>query len=89
MLIIFSICSTPVWTLDQYDTYKKKLAKIKDDDVAGHYKLGLWCIKNRLKKLAKAQFEKVIKLDSNHAGARKKLGHVKWKEKWIIKEKKK
>jgi tetratricopeptide (TPR) repeat protein len=65
--------------------YEEKLSKLKEDDAKGVYELGLWCESKKLTKEAQALFEKTIKLDPEHAGARGKLGYIKYKDKWIKK----
>jgi hypothetical protein len=70
------------------DMYQEKLAKLKDDDVKGHYELGLWCKGNKFYEEAQYQFEKVITLNPDHENARKELGYVKHKNEWITQKEK-
>ncbi|MFH0888633.1 MAG: hypothetical protein V1871_05430 [Planctomycetota bacterium] len=53
--------------------YEEKLAKLKDDDVEGHYGLGCWCKEKKLFYEARDEFEKAVKLDANHQKAQKEL----------------
>jgi hypothetical protein len=57
-----------------------------------HHRLGLWCATKGLKDEARAEQEKSIALDADHAGARRALGFVKTEEGWrpeeaVMKEK--
>ncbi|MFC1524940.1 tetratricopeptide repeat protein [Planctomycetota bacterium] len=63
--------------------YQDKLARLKPDDIKGHYQLGLWCLRYKLSEQAKNQFQKVIELNPDHKKARDKLGYIKYKDKWI------
>ncbi|MFH1228091.1 MAG: DUF1570 domain-containing protein [Planctomycetota bacterium] len=80
-LIILNIISVADAKSNE-EIYQEKLSQLKPDDAKGHYELGSWCVQNKLVEQAKAQFEKVLELDPNHAGAHEKLGHVKYKDKW-------
>lgn len=68
------------------ETYQEKLGQLKPDDAEGYYQLGLWCLKNKLDEQAKTQFNKVVELNPNHEGARKNLGYVKYKDKWMTQD---
>jgi predicted esterase len=70
------------------DVYQEKLSKLKDNDVAGNYQLGLWCLQNKMPEKANAHFEKVIQLAPDHANARKQLGYVKYNNQWVKEEEK-
>jgi len=63
--------------------YEKKLAKIKEDDAGGHYRLGQWCKRMKLLEEATALFEKTIAIDPKHSGARRELGYVKHEGTWV------
>ena len=65
------------------EQYQEKLSKIKDGDAKGHYDLGRWCKQNKLTGEAQAEFQKTIELKSDHEGARKELGYIKYKNRWI------
>ena len=52
------------------EEYKKKLAAIKKGDAQAHFELAKWCLKNGLKKEAKTQFEKTLKIDPLRREAR-------------------
>jgi len=65
------------------EAYRKKAAALRDDDVKGHYRLGLWCERKGWKARARLHLEKVIALDPDHAGARRKLGYIKVRGRWM------
>ncbi len=69
---------------DQYESRRKALAK---DDADGHFALGEWCETNNLKKEAKKEFEAAVAANPEHAGARTKLGFVRYEGEWLTKEK--
>ncbi len=57
----------------------------KVNTAEGWYKLAVWAEEKKIlpSKEIKKLFEKVIQLDPNHKEARKKLGYVYYKNKWI------
>lgn len=63
--------------------YEEQLAKLKEDDVKGHYELGIWCKQKGLSNEAKTEFNKVITLDPNHPQARNELDYYLYDGKWI------
>jgi len=84
-LVIVLLCCGYIVTVQaktNEETYQERLNQLKPDDVSSQYNLGLWCEQNKLPEQAQAQFEKVIELNPNHTDARKKLGHIKYKDKW-------
>jgi tetratricopeptide (TPR) repeat protein len=84
-LVIVLLCCGYIVTVQaktNEETYQERLNQLKPDDVSSQYNLGLWCEQNKLPEQAQAQFEKVIELNPNHTDARKKLGHVKYQDKW-------
>lgn len=68
------------------EIYEQKLSKLKDDDVKGYYQLARWCKRYKLTAQAKALFQKVLELDPDHSNARRNLGYIKYKGKWIKQE---
>jgi len=66
--------------------YQERAAKLEANDAAGHYVLGLWCEKGGLGDEARLEFEKVIALDPDHAGARQGLGYVRLKDRWLSRD---
>lgn len=72
-------------TMSAYQTMRGAL---EPDDAEGWYRLALWCEKQRyLKKEAQAAFEKVIQIDSDHKGAREKLGYRRYLGEWMTEAK--
>lgn len=87
LIIIFaSWCLISANTKTNQEVYQEKLEQLKPDDIDGYYQLGLWCLENKLEDQAKIQFNKVVELDPNHEGARKNLGYVKYKDKWLTRD---
>ncbi|MFH1227161.1 MAG: DUF1570 domain-containing protein [Planctomycetota bacterium] len=68
---------------DNNKVYEEKLSQLKPGDIDGNFKLGLWCLQNKLTEQANSQFEKVLSLNPDHAGAREKLGYVKADGQWL------
>ena len=64
--------------------YRKRLNDLEKGDIGGHYDLGMWCRKVRLKELASDEFEKVIILDPGHPFARDQLGYVRNGGGWTL-----
>jgi tetratricopeptide (TPR) repeat protein len=58
------------------ELYQDKLAKLKPDDINGHYQLGLWCKQNKLLEQSKTQFNKVLELDPKHKKAQQELENI-------------
>ncbi|RME83885.1 MAG: hypothetical protein D6785_06190, partial [Planctomycetota bacterium] len=63
----------------------RKVLVQKVNTAEGWYKLAVWAKKNKVlpDKEVRKIYEKVIQLDPNHKEARKKLGYVYYKNKWI------
>jgi len=68
------------------EVFQRRLKELRDDDVEGHYELGLWAKEVGLKEKAKERFEYVLKLDPDHEGARKELGYKKVGNRWVSEE---
>jgi hypothetical protein len=67
------------------DTYREGLAKIRDGDAEGLYKLALWCrSKVGLRKESDELLARVISLKKNHAPAHRLLGHLPAGGEWIV-----
>ncbi|MFC1525168.1 DUF1570 domain-containing protein [Planctomycetota bacterium] len=88
LVIVFSVlsCLTPIYAKTKEEIYQEKLAKLEPEDVKGHYELGRWCERNKLSEKAQELFKKTIELKPDHAYARRKLGHFKYKGKWTSPE---
>lgn len=53
------------------------------DSLASHWRLATWCRQNGLLPQARAHFERVIDLDSDHWGARQALGYQLLAGEWV------
>jgi hypothetical protein len=51
-----------------------------------HHRLGLWCEQKGLKDEARAEQEEAVRLDPDHAGARRSLGYMDVDGKWRLEE---
>jgi hypothetical protein len=69
-----------------FDDYEAKVKEVGKDDADGHYKLGLWCEETKLRQEAKTEFEAAMSVDPDHAGARTKLGFIRYKGEWLTKK---
>jgi tetratricopeptide (TPR) repeat protein len=66
------------------DDYVARLGKALNGGAEAWYDLGLWCWEQRcLNDKAREAFERAIAIDSDHAGARAALGHVKLNDAWM------
>lgn len=65
--------------------YERRAKEVDPKDAEAHYQLGLWCLKNGLAPFAPArrEFEKVLALNPDHAGARKALDWKKEGGAWV------
>jgi hypothetical protein len=60
---------------DPKDELKRRQDALKPDDAEGLYQLALWAEEKKLNTDSKRILRKVIKIDTNHKGAREKLGY--------------
>jgi len=65
------------------EDYHKELKQLTDDDIQGHYALGMWCKDNRLRKEAEERFRYVLKLNPEHKDARRQLGYRRYRGRWM------
>jgi len=65
------------------DLYREMAKQVDPDDGEGHYKLGLWCLDQKLFRKAGEEFRRAIALDPNHKGARERLGYVLRDGQWL------
>jgi len=63
--------------------YETKLTALDKTDPDQHFLLGLWCRRHRLGREAEYHLNYAVGLDPDHAGARRALGHVKYKDQWM------
>ena len=75
IIILFVILCSPgmIEGKTKRETYQDKLTKLKPDDIKGHYRLGTWCLRNKLSREAQTHFERVLEMDPAHKHASKKL----------------
>jgi hypothetical protein len=67
---------------EQYAAKAAELDAAAKPDAEARHRLGLWCETKGLKDEARAEQEKAVKLDPEHAGARRALGFVKVDGAW-------
>jgi hypothetical protein len=70
------------------EVYEKKLAAIPAKDINGRLGLARWCRRQGLNNRARELFEQVLDADTDNAEARKQLGYVQHKGKWMTPEEK-
>lgn len=68
--------------VDPKTEYPKRAAELRKKAAKGVYEAATFAFDKKCFMLANQQFEKVIALDPDHEGARKKLGHKKQDGKW-------
>ena len=66
------------------DEYYARLAKVSPRDAGGFYQLALWCKENDLSKEARKALERTIRIDPDHAAARKALGYRRYGLGWRL-----
>ncbi|MHC4599282.1 MAG: hypothetical protein ACYS47_09785 [Planctomycetota bacterium] len=69
-----------------YNLYVQRRATLEAGKAEDHFALGLWCERVGMKGLATREFHHAVRLDPQLAGAREKLGHVKWEGTWYATE---
>lgn len=67
------------------EIYQEKAKAIKDD-VESHLKLARWCLDQKLREEALAEFRRVIALEPDHEEARAGLGFRMFKGKWMTED---
>jgi tetratricopeptide (TPR) repeat protein len=63
------------------EIYAERLAACETAE--DFYRLGLWCEEEKLRRRAEELYEKAIAIDPDHAGARGKLGFVRYEGEWM------
>jgi len=56
--------------------YQKRLAKLAEDDAAGHFELAMWCKQRGLLKQCEQRLRHVLKLQPNHLNAKLELQKI-------------
>lgn len=69
------------------EVYREKAATAGADAEA-HFRLSAWCEAQGMRDLAKAELLRTIEIDTDHAAARERLGHVRDGDRWVTKEEK-
>lgn len=69
-----------------WDDYADKLKDADDKDAAAQVKLGDWCKDQSLVREARKHWARAIEIDPDQADARKRLGFVRYDEKWLTEE---
>jgi hypothetical protein len=67
-----------------HDNYDEQLAKLREGDVNGLYKLAVWCRTSGLRKESDELLARVISLKDDHPEARRLLGHLKLGGEWVV-----
>ncbi len=65
------------------EIYADKFGRIDSHSANDHYRLAMWCRRNKLKKRADAHLSRALELDPDHEDARATLGHVNFKGVWL------
>jgi len=68
------------------ELYREMASKVGAKDAEGHFRLGLWCLDQRLFGEANREFRATIALDPNHKVARERLGYVQRDGKWLTRD---
>jgi hypothetical protein len=68
------------------EVYKRMAAKLKPDDSAGRFALAHWCRDHGLRDEAVEQFVAVLRIDPDHARARRELGYIKTEHGWLTRD---
>lgn len=72
-------------TKTAYDQYAEQLARLREGDGDGLFRLATWCRSaDGLRVEADELLAKVISLNEDHTGARRLLGHVKAGKQWTV-----
>ncbi|MHC5049430.1 MAG: hypothetical protein ACYTGK_02335 [Planctomycetota bacterium] len=85
--LLVLLVAAPVWAgATAEEKYQSRLAKIGAEDAKGHYRLAMWCRRHKLPLRAEECLKRVLQLDENHEGARRQLGYVRYRGRWVRKE---
>ncbi|MEM8883118.1 MAG: hypothetical protein AAGD14_03525 [Planctomycetota bacterium] len=66
--------------------FEERLALLDDEDAEAIYEFGLWLEENEWASRARNAYERVIEIDEDHRGARRKLGYKKYEGEWVSPE---
>ena len=65
------------------DEFEERLAALPNDDPEAIYEFGLWLEENEWPTRATRCYERVIEIDADHRGARRKLGYKLFEGEWV------
>lgn len=65
------------------DEFEERLAKLAFDDAEATYEFGLWLEENDWATRASRAYERVLEIDEDHRGARRKLGYKLYEGEWV------
>ncbi|MHC4955338.1 MAG: hypothetical protein ACYTGZ_15910 [Planctomycetota bacterium] len=68
------------------DEYETRAAKLTYDDAEATYEFGLWLEENEWASRATRAYERVLEIDADHRGARRKLGYKLYEGEWVSPE---
>jgi len=66
--------------------YRRRKAGVSADDIEGHRALAGWCRERRLRDEERAELREVIRLETDDADARRRLGFVRHDGRWMTVE---
>lgn len=70
-----------------WEEYDKRVGTRPPKTASDHAALGTWCKGKGLTKKARHHFEEAVRLDPDHAAARRELGYVRVGDVWVPREK--
>jgi hypothetical protein len=65
------------------DEFDERLAQLSFDDAEATYEFGLWLEENDWSTRATRAYERVLEIDEDHRGARRKLGYKLYEGEWV------
>ncbi|MCX7704034.1 MAG: DUF1570 domain-containing protein [Planctomycetota bacterium] len=68
------------------EEFEQRWKSLGEKDADGFFELGLWAEDRGRRKEAEKCYVRVIELNPDHEGARERLGHKKYKDKWYTNE---
>jgi len=71
------------YTLPPQEEFKERFKALSGDDAEGFFRLGLWAKRHGMSKEAQICFERALKIEPDHTGARLQLGYVRVGSEWL------
>lgn len=65
------------------DEFDERMHKLPNDDAEAIYEFGLWLEDNEWPSRATRAYERVVEIDADHRGARRKLGYKLYEGEWV------